>query len=209
MVQSDYHPRPIIVRTFHKEPTLYNPSMTSLLMAAALFGCHNTAVGAEAPKSIYDFTQRDIDGQDVLLRKYTGKVLLVVNVASKCGLTPQYKGLEALYREKKAEGLVILGFPANNFGSQEPGTESEIKEFCSTKYDVTFPMFSKISVKGDDVAPLYRWLLLNSDRHDDIEWNFAKFVIGRDGRVFRRLTPKDTPDSPAVREAVEAALGQK
>jgi glutathione peroxidase len=162
--------------------------------------------GVSSPTSIYSFTMKDIDGKDVPLDKYKGHVLLVVNVASKCGLTPQYKALEALYKEKKDQGFVILGFPANNFNAQEPGTDAEIKEFCTGKYDVTFPMFSKISVKGDDTAPLYKWLIASADRHEDIEWNFAKFLIGRDGRVIKRFTPKTTPDADEVKAAVESAL---
>ncbi|HEY0867344.1 MAG TPA: glutathione peroxidase, partial [Fimbriimonas sp.] len=119
------------------------------------------------PQSIYDFTLKDINGKTVPLKQFKGKALMVVNVASKCGLTPQYKALESLYKEKKAKGLVILGIPANNFGNQEPGTEAEIKEFCSLNYGVSFPMFSKISVKGEDEAPLYRWLRAQSDRPKD------------------------------------------
>lgn len=162
-----------------------------------------------APKNIYAFKMKDIDGHQIHLNKFKGKVLLVVNVASKCGFTPQYAGLEKLYREYKDKGVVILGFPANNFASQEPGTDSEIKQFCTSKYDVTFPMFSKISVKGDDQAALYHWLITNSDRPgDDIEWNFTKFVIGKDGHVFRRLKPQDSPDSPALRQAIDEALAQ-
>jgi glutathione peroxidase len=170
----------------------------------------NTETAASEPKSVYDFKVKDIDGKDVPLSKFKGKVLLVVNVASKCGLTPQYKGLQALYDEKKKDGLVILGFPANNFGGQEPGAETEIKEFCSLNYGVSFPMFSKVSVKGEDTHPLYAWLISHSDRpKEDIEWNFAKFVIGRDGQLVKRLSPKDTPDSEAVRKTVEAALAAK
>jgi glutathione peroxidase len=187
--------------------------MLTLLAASAMVaGCQTHAVStpshAEA-KTIYDFSMKDIDGKMVPLSKFKGKVLLVVNVASKCGFTPQYKGLEALYREKKDAGLVILGFPANNFKEQEPGTDSEIKQFCTLNYDVTFPMFSKISVKGDDEAPLYKWLIANSERHEDIEWNFAKFIVGRDGKVFRRLAPKDAPDSDSLKEALGEALAQK
>jgi glutathione peroxidase len=175
-----------------------------------ILGCQNQVVAAPAnPQSIYDFTMLDIDGKPVELSKYKGKVLLVVNVASKCGFTPQYKGLEALYRAKKDQGFEILGFPANNFLAQEPGTNAEIKQFCTSKYDVTFPMFSKISVKGDDTAPLYKWLLASADRHDDIEWNFTKFIIGRDGKVFKRLTPKDTPDGDTLTEALSSALASK
>jgi len=162
------------------------------------------------PSSIYDFKMDNIDGKTIKLSKFKGKVLLVVNVASKCGYTPQYKGLEALYKEKKNKGFLILGFPANNFGAQEPGSNSEIKEFCTSKFDVTFPMFSKISVKGDDEHPLYKWLIENSDRPSDaIEWNFTKFVIGKDGKVFKRFRSKDAPDSPEVIAAIDEALAAK
>lgn len=164
------------------------------------------AVTSMSAKTIYDFSMKDIDGKLVPLKKYKGKVLLVVNVASQCGFTPQYKGLEALYREYKSKGLLVLGFPANNFGSQEPGSNTEIKEFCTSKFDVTFPMFSKISVKGEDTAPLYKWLLENADRHDDVEWNFSKFVIGKDGKVVARLKPNVAPGSPELTQAIETAL---
>ncbi len=163
-----------------------------------------------APASIYAFKMKDIDGKTVPLSKYKGKVLLVVNVASKCGFTPQYKGLQELYESKKDKGFVILGFPANNFGAQEPGTDPEIKQFCSSKFGVTFPMFSKISVKGSDENDLYKWLIANSPRpQDDIEWNFAKFVVGRDGKVYKRFSPKETPTSPEVEQAIDEALAQK
>jgi len=161
-------------------------------------------------KSIYDFKVKDIDGKDVPLSKYKGKVLLVVNVASKCGLTPQYKGLQELYNAKKKEGLVVLGFPANDFAGQEPGTEAEIKEFCSLNYGVDFPMFSKITVKGENKHPLYQWLLASSDRPtEEVEWNFAKFVIGRDGKLYKRLTPKDTPSSETLKKTIDEALAAK
>ena len=150
----------------------------------------------------------DIDGKPVKLSKYKGKVLLVVNVASQCGYTPQYKGLESLYLERKNKGLVVLGFPANDFGAQEPGTNQEIKQFCTGKYNVTFPMFSKITVKGDEEHPLYKWLIATSDRQDDIEWNFTKFVIGKDGKVFKRFRSKDAPDSPQVLAAIDEALSK-
>jgi len=183
----------------------------SLFIAA--FGCLSVAMATSTKRtnpanSIYDFKMVNIDGKTVKLSHYKGKVLLVVNVASKCGYTPQYKGLEALYKDKKDKGFVILGFPANNFGAQEPGTDSEIKEFCTSKFDVTFPMFSKISVKGDDEHPLYKWLIENSDRQDPIEWNFTKFVIGKDGKVFKRFRSKDTPDSPDVLAAIDEALAK-
>jgi glutathione peroxidase len=157
--------------------------------------------------TIYDFTKPNIDSHTVHLSKYKGKVLLVVNVASKCGYTPQYAGLEALYKEYENKGFVILGFPANNFNEQEPGTNSDIKLFCTSKYNVTFPMFSKISVKGADEDPLYKWLIASSDRpNDDIEWNFCKFLIGKDGKVIARFKSEDTPESSQVRSAIDAAL---
>lgn len=158
-----------------------------------------------------DFTVKDIDGKDVDLAKtYKGKVVLMVNVASKCGLTPQYEELEKLYAGYKARGLVILGFPANEFGAQEPGTNSEIKEFCTSKYKVTFPMFSKIVVKGEGLHPLYKFL---TEKETDpayageIKWNFTKFLVGRDGKLAARFEPKTTPSSKEVVAAIEAALG--
>ncbi|MDR3687937.1 MAG: glutathione peroxidase [Fimbriimonas sp.] len=184
--------------------------VTSLIIAS--LGCLSIAMATSGrrsePSTIYDFKMTNIDGRAVKLSRFKGKVILVVNVASKCGYTPQYKGLEALYKEKKDKGFVILGFPANNFGAQEPGSDAEIKQFCTGKYDVTFPMFSKISVKGDDEHPLYKWLIENSDRHDDIEWNFTKFVIGKDGKVFKRFMSKDTPDSEQVTQAIDEALAK-
>ena len=155
------------------------------LVAVFAFLCHDCPLsgifGAEAasPKSVLDFTMRDIDGKDVKLKKYKGNVILLVNVASKCGYTPQYEGLETVYERYKDKGFVTLGFPANNFGGQEPGTEAEIKEFCTSKYHVTFPMFAKISVKGDDQDPLYKFLTskeTNPNFAGDITWNFNKFL---------------------------------
>lgn len=166
------------------------------------------AAGVE-PASIYDFTMNDINGKPVKLSAYKGKVILVVNVASKCGLTPQYTALEALYKQKHKEGFVILGFPANNFMGQEPGTNEEIKTFCSTKYDVTFPLFSKISVKGNDQAELYKWLIHKSDNQGDIEWNFAKFLISRDGQVVARFKPQVVPTDAKLVQAIDQALAAK
>lgn len=145
---------------------------------------------------VYDFEAKTIDGSAQSLASYTGKTLLVVNVASKCGFTPQYKGLEALYREYKDKGLVILGFPCDQFGHQEPGDENEIKNFCSLNYEVTFPMFAKIKVNGDDAHPLYTYLkneqggLLGMDF---IKWNFTKFLVDKTGKVVKRYAPTDTP----------------
>ncbi len=146
-----------------------------------------------------------IDGKPVPLANYKGKVALVVNVASRCGFTPQYAGLEALYRQYKDRGFVVLGFPANNFMGQEPGTNEEIKDFCTRKYDVTFPMFSKISVKGKDEAPLYQFLTQTGGA---IPWNFTKFRVDGDGKVIARFEPKTKPDSPEVTAAIDKALGR-
>ena len=157
-----------------------------------------------AANSVHDFTLNSIDGEAVPLGDYNGKVLLMVNVASRCGFTPQYKGLEALYRKYKDDGLVVMGFPANNFGSQEPGTDKEIKAFCSRKFDVSFPMFSKISVKGGDMAPLYQHL--TSTAGGDVQWNFTKFLVDGQGNVIGRFAPDVEPESTKLTGAVEAAL---
>ena len=172
--------------------------------------CVACASLAAQSKSIYDFTMKSIDGQQVSLGSYSGKVVLLVNVASKCGFTPQYAGLEALYTKYKDKGLVIVGIPANNFMSQEPGTDAEIKTFCTNKYNVTFPMMSKISVKGDDKTPLYVFLTgkdTDPQFGGDIKWNFTKFLFDRSGKPVARFEPNVTPDSPQVTAAIEAALG--
>jgi glutathione peroxidase len=166
---------------------------------------------AAQTKSIYDFTMKSIDGQPVSLSSYSGKVVLLVNVASKCGFTPQYAALESLYEKYKDRGLVIVGVPANNFMQQEPGTDAEIKTFCSNKYNVTFPMMSKVSVLGDDKTPLYVFLTgtgTDPQFAGDIKWNFTKFLFDRSGKPVARFEPKVTPDSPEVTTAIEAALGQ-
>jgi glutathione peroxidase len=181
--------------------------MTKLLFCLLFFA---TALMA-ADKSIYDFTLNTIDGQPAPLASYKGKVVLLVNVASRCGFTPQYMALEAVYEKYKDRGFVILGIPANNFGSQEPGTNQEIKTFCQSKYSVTFPMMSKVSVKGDDTTPLYQFLTnktANPQTGGEIKWNFTKFLIGPDGRVLARFEPAVTPDSPEVTAAIEKALAQ-
>ena len=149
--------------------------------------------------------------QQVNLGGYSGKVVLLVNVASKCGFTPQYAGLESLYEKYKDRGLVIVGIPANNFAQQEPGTNEEIKKFCSGKYNVTFPMMAKVSVLGDDQTPLYSFLTAKGTDPQfggDIKWNFTKFLFDRSGKPVARFEPNVTPDSPQVTAAVEAALGQ-
>lgn len=163
-------------------------------------------------KSVYEFKMKNIDGQDVKLDAYKGKVVMIVNVASKCGYTPQYEGLEALYEKNKDSGFVILGFPANNFMGQEPGTEAEIKEFCSSKYHVTFPMFAKISVKGKDQHPLYNYLTNKTTDPEfagDISWNFNKFLVDRNGKIVARFSSNDTPESEAVTSAIEKYLAHK
>jgi glutathione peroxidase len=158
---------------------------------------------------IHEFTLNSIDGKPVPLADFKGKVVLLVNVASRCGFTPQYAGLEALYQKYKDRGLVVLGFPANNFKSQEPGTDEEIKTFCSTKYQVTFPMFAKISVKGSDQAPLYQFLTgknANPSTGGAIGWNFTKFLADKNGQIIARFASSVTPESPEVIQAIEKAL---
>ncbi|HEY3836602.1 MAG TPA: glutathione peroxidase [Bryobacteraceae bacterium] len=157
-----------------------------------------------AASNIHDFTLNSIDGKPAPLSAYNGKVVLLVNVASRCGYTPQYAGLEKLYETYKDKGFVILGFPANNFGGQEPGTNEEIKTFCSAKYNVTFPMYSKISVKGSDSDPLYKFL--TETRGGDVKWNFTKFLADKNGNVIGRFEPAVTPDSAELTAAIEAAL---
>ncbi|HKQ40343.1 MAG TPA: glutathione peroxidase [Verrucomicrobiae bacterium] len=160
--------------------------------------------------NIQEIPLKDINGKPTSLKAYQGKVLLVVNVASKCGLTPQYKSLEGVHRKYKDKGFSVLGFPCNDFGSQEPGSNEEIKEFCSSKYDVSFPMFDKLHVKGPERHPLYAALSgEGSPFPGDVKWNFGKFLIGRDGKILKRFEPKVTPDSPEVTEAIEAALAAK
>lgn len=158
-----------------------------------------------AASSVYDFTLNSIDGQPAPLADYKGKVLLLVNVASKCGFTPQYTALESLYEKYKDQGLVVIGFPANNFGGQEPGSNEEIKTFCSRTYRVAFPMYSKISVKGEDQAPLYQFL---TETGGEIKWNFTKFLVDKNGKVIARFESKVTPDSAELTGAVEKALKQ-
>jgi glutathione peroxidase len=175
-----------------------------LAVSAALM-----VAGAAMAGSVYDFTLNSIDGKPTPLSSLKGQVVLLVNVASRCGYTPQYTGLEALYEKYKDQGLVIVGVPANNFMSQEPGTNEEIKTFCHSKYNVTFPMMAKVSVKGDDTTALYKFLTdksTNPQFGGDIKWNFTKFLVGRDGSVIARFEPAVKPDDPAVVGAIEKAL---
>ena len=156
----------------------------------------------------YDFSAVDIEGHDKSLSDYAGKVLLVVNVASKCGFTPQYAGLEQLWRDYRERGLVVLGFPCDQFGHQEPGSEADIKDFCALTYEVDFPMFSKVDVNGDGAHPLWKWLKQEKGGFlglDGIKWNFTKFLVGRDGRVIARYAPTEKPE--ALVDDIVAALG--
>ena len=161
--------------------------------------------------TVHDFTLQSIDGKPSPLADYKGKVVLLVNVASKCGFTPQYTGLEKLYEEYKDKGFVIVGIPANNFGGQEPGTNEEIKTFCSRTYNVGFPMMSKVSVKGEDKTPLYQYLTdsaANAQTGGEIKWNFTKFLVDKNEKVIGRFEPKITPSSPELVSAVEKALAE-
>ncbi|HLW75241.1 MAG TPA: glutathione peroxidase, partial [Gammaproteobacteria bacterium] len=148
--------------------------------------------------NFHDFSVKTIDGKHKLLKDYQGKTVLVVNVASACGLTPQYTGLEKLFREYQGRGLVVLGLPCNQFGAQEPGSEAEIQEFCSLNYGVSFPMTSKIEVNGAGAHPLFAWLR-NETGGADIQWNFEKFLIGKDGRIVKRYSPKTVPEDKILR----------
>jgi glutathione peroxidase len=189
--------------------------LKSILLAVPLFALATTcaiAAGDAKTTGPLQFTVKDIDGKDVDLAQYKGKVVMIVNVASKCGNTPQYKQLEDLNKKYKEQGLVILGFPANEFGKQEPGTNEQIKEFCTSTYQVDFPMFSKIVVKGAGQADLYKYLTskeTNPAHAGDITWNFEKFLIGRDGQVVDRFKPKTKPDAPEVVKAIETELAKK
>ena len=170
-----------------------------------------TAAGAPAVPPILRYKMASLSGREVDLGRYRGEVLMMVNTASKCGFTPQYKGLEELYERFHGRGFAVLGFPANNFLWQEPGSDAEIGAFCHKNYGVTFDMFSKISVRGGDKAPLYRYLTderTNPEFSGEIMWNFTKFLVGRDGRVVARFGPRTSPEEPAVAAAIEAALGR-
>jgi len=160
--------------------------------------------------SIYELSLKDINGKDTTLAAYKGKVLLIVNVASRCGFTPQYKGLEAIYKKYSGQGFAVLGFPCNQFGGQEPGTDAEIVQFCTSKYDVTFPLFDKIEVNGTNRHPLYV-LLAGPDAPfpGNITWNFNKFLIGKDGKILKRFDSKVKPESPELTQAIESALTAK
>ena len=159
-----------------------------------------------AADSIHEFKMKDIEGKDVELSEYKGKVLLVVNVASKCGATPQYEQLQALQDKYKEKGLVVVGVPCNQFGGQEPGTEKDIQKFCTDKYKVTFPMMSKVDVNGEKEAPLYKFLKAHAESKDDVKWNFEKFIVSKDGTVVGRFGTKTKPDADEVVSAIESEL---
>jgi glutathione peroxidase len=180
--------------------------MKPLLIAALALA----ALPLVAEDSVHDFKVKNIKGEDIDLSSYKGKVLLIVNVASKCGATPQYDPLQALHAKYADKGLVVLGFPANNFGGQEPGSNEEIAEFCTSNYSVEFPMFSKVSVKGEDKAPLFTYLTAaeNPDKQGDIGWNFEKFLVGKDGKLIRRFATRVKPDDATVVAAIEEALAK-
>lgn len=194
---------------------------SALVGMFALLGCdagaQKAAPPAEAPASktnapegkmtsFHDFTMKDLYGKDKALSDYRGKVVLVVNVASQCGYTPQYEGLEKLHEKYGAKGLVVTGFPANDFGAQEPGTDAEIATFCTSKYGVKFPMFSKITVKGNEKHPLYGFLTKAAPA-GEVQWNFEKFLVGKDGQVVGRFMSDVTPESDTLVQAIEKALG--
>jgi len=159
--------------------------------------------------SVYDFSVKTIDGKDVALSQYKGKALLIVNTASQCGYTPQYKSLEALYQEYKDKGFEILAFPSNDFGGQEPGSNEEIKKFCELKYKTTFPLFAKIAVKGDAAHPLYKYLTGLKENGGDVAWNFNKFLVTPEGNVVAHLSSGAVPTSDEVKKKVEAVLPKK
>jgi glutathione peroxidase len=179
--------------------------MKTLALLATLFV--TTMLNAQ---SIYDIPLKDINGKDTTLKEHQGKVLMIVNVASKCGNTPQYAGLQSLYEKHKDQGFVVLGFPCNQFGKQEPGSNAEIKEFCTSKYAVTFPMYDKLDVKGAQQHPLYKALTGEGAAFPgDVTWNFGKFLVGRDGKVIKRIDPRTKPDAPEVTKAVADAVAKK
>ena len=181
--------------------------MKTIALLATLMIMTTLAAPAE---SIYNLKLKDIDGKDTSLAAYKGKAVLIVNVASKCGYTKQYSGLEATYQKYKDQGFVVLGFPCNQFGGQEPGTNEDIKQFCSSKYSVTFPLFDKLEVNGANRHPLYVALAgKDSPFPGDIKWNFNKFLIGKDGKIVQRFDSGVKPDSEELTKAVEAALAAK
>jgi glutathione peroxidase len=185
---------------------------STLLLAGVVTACVATATGEEKAAGALSYKMKSITGQDVDLSQYKGKVVLIVNVASECGLTPQYEQLEAIYEKYQDKGLVVLGFPCNQFGRQEPGSEAEIAKFCSDNYKIKFPLFAKIEVNGNGAAPLYQYLTALDTRPQakgKISWNFEKFVVGKNGEVAGRFAPPTVPDAPEVLAVIEAELAKK
>ena len=191
-------------------PRTYVPLLVALLLLPNLASARShkkpPAGGHVMAATLYDFKMQTIDGTERSLADFRGKTVLVVNTASRCGFTPQYESLEALYQQYKARGFEILAFPANDFMGQEPGTNAEIKTFCSEKFHTSFPLFAKITVKGKQMAPLYKWLTKDSEFPGDIPWNFTKFVVGPNGHVVARFTPNTDPRNEAVVAALEKLL---
>lgn len=193
-------------------PTTAYLAISLLAGFSAMSASLSHAADAEKPQHALDLKMKTIDGETADLSKYRGKVVLIVNVASECGLTPQYEALQAIYEKYQEKGFVVLGFPANQFRGQEPGSDADIKQFCTTKYNVSFPMFSKIEVNGEGAAPLYQYLTSQDVApvgDGEITWNFEKFLLDREGKVAARFSPRTTPDSPEVIKSIEAELGSK
>ena len=183
-----------------------------LLSALLLLGALTTMATADDHECALDFRVNNIDGKEVDLEDYEGNVVLIVNTASRCGLTPQYAGLESLYKKYKEKGFVVLGFPCNQFGGQEPGSDADIKSFCSDKYEVSFPMFSKIEVNGDGATPIYKYLTSKDAKpagKGRISWNFEKFLIDREGNLINRFSPRTKPSDAELVKAIEGELAEK
>lgn len=182
--------------------------MKIALCSVLLLGFAMTIVSqaAEEKAPVLDFKMKSLDGKDVDLSKYKGKVLLIVNTASKCGATPQYEQLQTLHEKFGPKGLEVVGFPCNQFGKQEPGSAADIREFCTQNYSVTFDMFDKIDVNGADAAPLYKYLTTKAEDSGPVKWNFEKFLIGKDGQILARFRTRVKPDDPKVVKAIESAL---
>jgi len=186
-------------------------ALTVLMISGAYSVADDEAAKPQEPKkptSVHDFKVKSLDGKEVALEKYKGKVLLVVNVASQCGATPQYRELQALHQQFAEKGLVVMGFPCNQFGAQEPGSAKDIQEFCTSQYNVKFPMFAKIDVNGKEEAPIYDFLKNSADDHSNIGWNFEKFIVGKDGKVAARFKTRTTPDAPEFMKLLTEELAK-
>ena len=181
----------------------------SILASFALFASACAAADKPTAASALEFKMKGLDGKDVDLSTYKGKVVLFVNVASECGYTPQYEGLQELYRKYEKAGLVVIGVPTNEFGEQEPGSDAEIAKFCATNYKVTFPMLSKVKIKGSDAVPLYKYLVANSSDTKDVGWNFEKFLVDRNGKVVGRFKSAVDPTAEELVKAIQVELEKK